>query len=115
MTSKHEAAVGRRTIPLGDGISISPAECLQFLAYVAFQTTPGAGHQIFAARAVHEILMAAAASGFRQAVLLETLFASRVRSERTQTLAFQATSALGDEDAFLQVLHAAGMPTGGGV
>lgn len=97
-------------VPVGEGQHISPAEFLLmagFLAYRAPLATAAA--QAAARRILDAVLGVAAAHGFAYSDVLETMMASGEKSSRVWTLAEEATAAVGDTTAYLQVIRGAGV------
>jgi hypothetical protein len=107
MALDHSNAEG---VPVGDGQHISPAEFLLmagFLAYRAPRATVDA--RAAARRVLDAVLGVAAAHGFAHSDALESMMASAEKSTRVWRLAEQATAAVGDTLAYLQVIRGAGV------
>jgi hypothetical protein len=97
-------------VPVGNGQHISPAEFLLmagFLTYRAHLAPISA--RVAARRVLDAILAAAAAHGFADSDALETMMACAEKSSRMRGLAEQATAAVGDTVACLDVIRCAGV------
>jgi hypothetical protein len=97
-------------VPVGDGQHISPAEFLLMAGFLVYRAPlASVAARAVARRILDTVLGAAAASGFAHSGVLETMIANAEKSSRTWTLAEQATAAVGDTTAFLQVIRGAGV------
>jgi hypothetical protein len=97
-------------VPVGNGQQISPAEFLLMAGFLAYRAPLAAVAAQAAARCIlHAVLGAAAARGFADSDVLETMMENGDKSSRLWTLAEQATSAVGDTAAYLQVIRNAGV------
>ena len=97
-------------VPVGDGQHITPAEFLLMAGFLVYRAplAPIAA-RVAARRVLDAVFGAAAASGFAHSDVLETMMANPGKHSGMWTLAKQATSAVGDTTAFLQVIRGAGV------
>ena len=97
-------------VPVGGGRHISPAEFLLMAGFLTYRA-PLAPVDARAAgrRILDAVFRAAEASGFAHSDVLEMMMADEPKSSRMGTLAEQATAAIGDVTAFLQVIRGAGV------
>jgi hypothetical protein len=97
-------------VPVGDGQHISPAEFLLMAGFLVYRAplAPNAARAA-ARRILDTVFGVAAASGFAHSDALEMMMANAEKSSRIWTLAEQATAAVGDTTAFLQVIRGAGV------
>jgi hypothetical protein len=105
-----QCRVNAEGVPVGNGQRISPTEFLLmagFLTYRAPQAPIAA--RVAARRVLDAILGAAAAHGFAESDALETMMACAEKSSRMWGLAQQATTAVGDTVAYLEVIRCAGV------
>jgi hypothetical protein len=95
-------------VPVGDGRHISPAEFLLMAGFLVYRAplAPTAARAA-ARRVLDAVFDAAAAGGFAQSDVLETMMTNAGHSSGMWTLAEQATAAVGDTTAFLQVIRGA--------
>lgn len=97
-------------VPVGDGQHISPAEFLLMAGFVVYRAPLAPADARDAARRVLDaVLGVAAAHGFAHSDTLESMMMSADKSAHVWTLAEQATAAIGDTGAYLQVLRNAGV------
>lgn len=97
-------------VPVGDGRCISPAEFLLMAGFLAYRAPLAPIDARVAARRVLDAVLGAAADhGFADSDVLESLMASAERSSRARRLAEQATAAVGDTLACMQVIRGAGV------
>lgn len=97
-------------VPVGHGQHISPTEFLLMAGFLVYRAPlASAAARAAARRVLDAVFGAAAGSGFAQSDVLETMMANAGKSSAMQTLAEQATSAVGDTTAFLQVIRGAGV------
>jgi hypothetical protein len=101
-------------VPVGDGRHISPAEFLLMAGFLVYRAPRApAAAQAAARRVLDAVFGAAAARGFAHSDVLETMMANAGKSSASSassaiwTLAEQATAAVGDTKAFLQVIRGA--------
>jgi hypothetical protein len=102
---------GRRNtegVPVGNSQHISPAEFLLMAGFLVYRAplAPAAA-RVAARRVLDAVFDAAAASGFAHSDVLETMMANPGKSPRIMALAEQATLAVGDTTAFMQVIRSA--------
>jgi hypothetical protein len=97
-------------VPVGDGQQISPTEFLLMAGFLAYRAplAPIAARAA-ARRVLDAVLGAAAAHGFADSDALETMMACAEKSSRMLSLAEQATAAVGDTVAYLDVIRCAGV------
>ena len=97
-------------VPVGNGQHISRAEFLLMAGFLVYRAplAPIAA-RVAARRVLDAVFGAAAASGFAHSDVLETMMANAEKSSGMLTLAEQATAAVGDTTAFLQVIRSAGV------
>lgn len=108
-----KSSVPLQMIDVGDGSYVTADEYLEMLAFLTFETSiAGAKTRGIARNALEAILHAAAAGGFTNGDLLETLMAACEKSPRVTALLCQAVAAVGSTAAFIEVLQRAGLPTG---
>ncbi len=100
----------REGVPVGNGQRISPAEFLLMAGFLAYRAplAPTAARAA-ACRILDAVLGIAAAHGFAHSVALESMMANGEKSSRMWRLAEQATTAVGDTAAYLQVIRDAGV------
>lgn len=97
-------------VPVGDGQQISPAEFLLMAGFLAYRAPLAEAATQAAARCIlHAVLGAATAGGFAYSDVLETMMETGEKSSRLWTLAEQATAAVGDTTAYLQLIRNAGI------
>jgi hypothetical protein len=107
MTQGQHNASG---VPVGEGRHISPAEFLLMAGFLVYRAPLAPTAARAAARRILDATFgAAAARGFAHSDVLETMMAHAEKSSRMWTLAEQATAAVGDTTAFLQVIRGAGV------
>lgn len=107
MTPDHDTTPG---VPVGDGQHISPAEFLLMAGFLAYRAPLATADARAAARRILDaVLGVAAAHGFAHSDTLESMMASAEKSARVWRLAQQATAAVGDTVAYLQVIRDAGI------
>jgi hypothetical protein len=97
-------------VPVGNGQHLSPAEFLLmagFLTYRAHLAPISA--RVAARRVLDAILGAAAAHGFADSDALETMMACAEKPSGMRKLAEEATAAVGDTVACLDVIRCAGV------
>jgi hypothetical protein len=100
-------------VPVGAGDHVHPATFLLMCGYLVHVATKAdAGARADARLLLDGILTAARIGGFHRADLLETLMSRNERTDRLRNLAHAAVDAIGDTDAFLFVLRAAGANVG---
>ncbi len=103
----HDGTAG---VPVGNGKHISPAEFLLMAGFLAYRAPLAPVDARAAARRVLDaVLGVAAAHGFADSDALESMMASPEKSARVQSLAEQASAAVGDTVAYLQVIRGAGV------
>jgi hypothetical protein len=97
-------------VPVGNGQHISPAEFLLMAGFLAYRAplAPTAARAA-ARRILDAVLGVAAARGFAHSDALELMMANAEKSSRMWRLAEQATAAVGDTAAYLQVVRDAGV------
>ncbi|BCF99153.1 hypothetical protein PPGU19_037220 [Paraburkholderia sp. PGU19] len=97
-------------VPVGNGQQISPAEFLLMAGFLAYRAPSAEAATQAAARCIlHAVLGAATAGGFAYSDVLETMMETGEKSSRLWTLAEQATAAVGDTTAYLQLIRNAGI------
>ena len=107
MASDHERRAG---VPVGNGHHISPTEFLLMAGFLAYRAPQASVDARAAARRVLDaVLGEAAAHGFSHSNTLESMMANAEKSRRVWRLAEQATAAVGDTVAYLQVIRGAGV------
>ncbi len=107
MELNHDSTAG---VPVGNGQQVSPAEFLLMAGFLAYRAPRAAVDARAAARRVLDAVLAvAAAHGFAHSEALESMMASAEKSARVWQLAEQATTAVGDTLAYLQVIRGAGV------
>ncbi|WP_233887259.1 hypothetical protein [Paraburkholderia flagellata] len=107
MSRFHDMPEG---VPVGNGHHISPAEFLLMAGFLAYRAPLASVDARAAARRVLDaVLSAAAAHGFVHADALESMMASAERSANVRSLAEQASAAVGDTFAYMQVIRSAGV------
>jgi hypothetical protein len=97
-------------VPVGNGRYISPTEFLLMAGFLTYRASLAPiDARVAARRVVDAVLGAATAHGFAYADALESMMASAEKSARVRRLAEQATAAVGDTVAYLQVIRGAGV------
>lgn len=97
-------------VPVGNGRHISPAEFLLMAGFLANRAHLAPVDARAAARRVLDaVLGVAVAHGFAHSDALESMMASAEKSTHVWELAEQATAAVGDTVAFMQVIRGAGV------
>jgi len=97
-------------VPVGNGQHISPAEFLLMAGFLAYRAPLAPVDARAAARRVLDAVLGVAAThGFAHSDALESMMASAEKSSRMWRLAEQATAAVGDTVAYLQVIRGAGV------
>jgi hypothetical protein len=101
---------GTASVPVGNGLHISAAEFLLMAGFLAYRAPLAQADARAAARRVLDaVLGVAAAHGFAHSDILESMMASAEKSAHLWRLAEQATAAVGDTAAYLQVIRDAGV------
>jgi len=107
MALNHDSTAG---VPVGNGQQVSPAEFLLMAGFLAYRAPRAeVDARVAARRVLDAVLGAAAAHGFAHSDTLESMMASAEKSTRVWRLAEQATAAVGDTIAYLQVIRGAGV------
>ena len=97
-------------VHVGEGQYISPAEFLLMAGFLVYRAPLAPDAARAAARRILDATFgAAAARGFAHSDVLEAMIANAEKSSRMWTLAEQATAAVGDTTAFLEVIRGAGV------
>lgn len=105
-----EGRPNTKGVPVGDGRQISPAEFLLMAGFLVYRAPlASAAARAAARRVLDAVFGSAAAGGFAHSDVLETMMANAGKSSAMWTLAEQATAAVGDTTAFLQVIRGAGV------
>ncbi|MCP3707337.1 hypothetical protein M3I54_10140 [Paraburkholderia sp. CNPSo 3274] len=107
MSRHHDMPEG---VPVGNGHRISPAEFLLMAGFLAYRAPLASVDARAAARRILDaVLSAAAAHGFAGSEALESMMASAEKSADVRSLAEQASAAVGDTFAYMQVIRGAGV------
>lgn len=101
-------------ISLGGEQYTSSADYLLMAGFLVYEASRApAGARLVARRILTAVLCTAAARGFPNADMLETLMSSREKSPRVYQLAVDAAAAVGDARAFVEVMKSAGISAEG--
>lgn len=101
-------------IPLGGEQYTSSADYLLMAGFLVYEASRApAGARLAARRILTAVLHTAAARGFPHTDVLETLMSNREKSFRVYQLAVDAAAAVGDAQAFVEVLQKAGVSAEG--
>lgn len=101
-------------IALGGEQYTSSADYLLMAGFLAYEASRApAGARLVARRILTAVLRTAAERGFPNADVLETLMSNREKSSRVYQLAVEAAAAVGDAQAFVEVLKTAGVSAEG--
>lgn len=101
-------------IPLGGEQYASSADYLLMAGFLVYEASRApAGARLVARRILTAVLRTAAARGFPNADVLETLMSNREKSPRVYQLAIDAAAAVGDARAFVEIMKNAGVSAEG--
>jgi hypothetical protein len=97
-------------VPVGNGQHISPADFLLMAGFLAYRAPAASVDARAAARRILvAVLEVATARGFTDSDVLKAMMAKAQKSSHMWKLAEQATAAVGDVPAYLQVIRSAGV------